>query len=474
MDAAHTRRIHPEKTSLSPVLGRLFGQAINPMLVIGLAAASVALWLLAAKAIMTTIHSIHWQEKVKPPPGWREANLLGIGLVIGAGVLAILVGDWRKVSRKAILLYLILLGWMAGHLLLTYSKYPFSGAALVAHKGPLTWLTMALVFVGVDRSRWIHIDRVITILAFAGAASLFLTVPTLDGSRIGSLKNLGTFHQVLLWTSPWLLLTSGLHTGWKRVVRLLPFLALLMGTLLLVSRSWSLLSFLYFPAFIMINTQAGRAGLLKARFSTGKFLFIFGALTLIVVGIFIGHILTASEQLEDRLTEDTRSRQLVEFFSQVTAKDLLIGKGPEGRWLWRGEPYANLDLPYVLIMFNGGVPALFGYIALVIFPAYGVLLARRPRITDPGTLAAACLLGVWSLALTGLSTFAMPSSSINHFLLCLYAGRCYGALHERKLHIQARRADHQAHMRVLYQNRPDSASRGRVSMNSILTPKGSR
>ena len=68
------------------------------------------------------------------------------------------------------------------------------------------------------------------------------------------------------------------------------------------------------------------------------------------------------------------------------------------------------------------------YVAIVVAPAVRAL-TRKPAGDDA---AAVCLILIWGLALTGLSTFAGPSVTIMDLLICIFAGRCHLFLAEAR------------------------------------------
>jgi len=61
------------------------------------------------------------------------------------------------------------------------------------------------------------------------------------------------------------------------------------------------------------------------------------------------------------------------------------------------------------------------YLAIVVAPAVRAL-RLKPAEDDA---AAVCLILIWGIALTGLSTFTGPSITVMDFLICIFAGRCH-------------------------------------------------
>ncbi|MEI6052923.1 MAG: hypothetical protein WCQ44_09500, partial [Opitutaceae bacterium] len=125
-----------------------------------------------------------------------------------------------------------------------------------------------------------------------------------------------------------------------------------------------------------------------------------------------------------RGAEDTRSDQYAQFFSQLGVFDLLIGKGPEGYYLWDGSPYGYFDNQYVWMLLKGGFFIAFGYTALVIVPGFRLFFRAR----NERDYAAAGTLILWSLGLAGLSTYLSIDFSTQNYFIVLLAGYCHWRL----------------------------------------------
>jgi O-antigen ligase len=111
------------------------------------------------------------------------------------------------------------------------------------------------------------------------------------------------------------------------------------------------------------------------------------------------------------------------FFRDVHLYELLYGRGPKGSWYWPiiRDYYQYFDNGYLWMLFMGGVPLLLGYLALVIRPATRLTRARLAS----GDAASVFMMLFWALALTGLSTFTLPSVAFTSFFISLLAGRCH-------------------------------------------------
>jgi hypothetical protein len=251
-------------------------------------------------------------------------------------------------------------------------------------------------------------------------------------NRIESLRALFGYMPVILWTAPWLLIVLFQKSKLKMLIGSIPYLVILLCSIMVVTRSWLILTLMIPPMLMIVSKRSIENNYFQSR------LLIYPAILLLLLATigwyFFGSQITAAfDMLQARLFEDTRSGQYTEFLSQVSIVDLLIGKGPKGTWIWAGKEYASIDGSYTLLLFNGGLPLLWAYFVLMIRPALKVMQTRAPA----ADLLAASVLCIWGVALTGVSIYSVPDISLSHNILCLFAGRCLGYLSERDFSILA-------------------------------------
>jgi hypothetical protein len=152
----------------------------------------------------------------------------------------------------------------------------------------------------------------------------------------------------------------------------------------------------------------------------------------VVAGVIASNTILggATESFVSRFGDDTRSSQYLDFFSVVPVSDLLLGRGPKGTWYWYGiGDYQYFDNGLLWTLFIGGVPTLLSYLAIIVWPAI-CALRRNPSGQDA---AAVCMVLLWAVALTGLSTYTIPSVGLGSSLVSLWAGRCSLILAESDL-----------------------------------------
>ena len=128
----------------------------------------------------------------------------------------------------------------------------------------------------------------------------------------------------------------------------------------------------------------------------------------------------AVNNLTERASEDSRSEQLVEFFSQYNSDYLLQGVGPLGRWNWSHwpEPYYYLDNQFILLGWWAGLPTLLVYIFFLIKP----ITQRAQRFYFENINGAKLILILWVLACAGFAIYVGISSDSYYDFITLLIG----------------------------------------------------
>lgn len=363
-----------------------------------------------------------------PPTIGRIAIYSGLFGGVLAGILFLHFGGWREVSLSTRIAFLVMQCWMIIHAIVAFYDIPPTLGELRGFKGPLVWVSIVILFAGTNKRAWSIFSRLVYVFSYVTAVIVLIRV--LSSGSFSSDVQAGRFFQgylpILLWTAPWILLNiDDARMPLSRLALLaFPFVVLCMACFLSVGRSWIIISILYMIVLLFKFRN------LFQRNPITKYLM--KVLTIVLVGIilfvFSKQIWSSYSVLSEGLLEDTRTSQYVQFFSQVSIADLVIGKGPRGTYYLDGVPYPSIDGTYTLMAFNGGLPLVVCYIVIMILPAFRIL-----RVKPSWKYAApAVILLFWALALTGLSTFTMPKVSIEHYILCIYAGRCHWYLNRRK------------------------------------------
>jgi hypothetical protein len=417
---------------------------IDLLTVVGVICAwATAVILVESAAVAVDADGRFLMVEVKSPL-FYGAHGLAIACVMAAGVLGVFSGRWRKIGLGARIALYLLVTIAAVWAALSYSGDELVSTEVFGATGPFVWFTVLFALAGADRRVWRYLDPVIRLLAYASAA---LAVRTLVTSEYAYYRGFSKYIQyaiLLTWLGGWTLLTAARLRGWRLTVRCLPAAALVLMAICGQARSWIFLSFLLIALFFMLRAWE-RGSLVHGVRALALGCVVGTVAAAAVYATVPGKIGEAFGGLSQRLADDTRSGQYVDFFESVPPADLFLGRGPKGTWYWPsvGE-YKFFDNGYLWILFEGGIPVLVCYFAVLVWPG---LRAIRRGPTGPAAAAVGLVL-LWGLALTGLSTYILPSVGIANYLVSLYAGRCW-------LYLAESRSAPAAGL-SLYNNEPDS------------------
>ncbi len=361
------------------------------------------------------------------------------GLIAGilAGIMYLFPGGWAKVGLSTRIAFAVMIFWMLIHSIVAYWEVLPRPSELRGTKGLLLWVSCLVLFAGTNRNAWKISTRLVYVVSYVTAGIVLLNI--LQFHRFSSVHQAQWFLRgymgILLWTAPWVLLAvKDANISPARLAFLaFPFAILVLATPQYLSRSFLIIIVIYSAVLLIKFIRLFRT---RSLAYLGTIVCILLCIAGIAAYVAIEQLTSSLSLLAERLWIDTRSDQYVQFLSQVSVSDLIVGKGPRATWNWSGREYAWIDGAYTLMAFNGGLPLLISYIVIMILPAWRVL--RKKPSWDYA--APAVVLLVWALALTGLSTYTHPTVSVGHFILCIYAGRCYSYLHSRRNRLSVSKA----------------------------------
>jgi len=352
---------------------------------------------------------------------YYAAHAGSIACVMLASIMALSRGQWKVFRRGTRLAFVALFSAAILWSLIAYTPQELLSTKLIGATGPFVWITLLFVAVGTDRHVIQASEPVIRLLAYATAALAVRTLITHGAMEysIGLTKH--TYYTtILMWLGGWTLLCSAQMHGSKLLLRAIPYAVMLPLAIQGQGRSWILMWFLTGGAFLYVRKRVH--GEAKAARTVLKWAAIASGIAMAAY-LTVLQALPAVQSLKDRAGDDTRSNQYVHFFADVHVYELILGRGPNGSWYWpvvNGD-YQFFDNGFLWMLFIGGLPTLLGYIAIVIWPTIELI---RAKLTGADA-AAVFMICFWALALTGLSTFTLPSVAFTNFLISLLAGRCH-------------------------------------------------
>ncbi len=296
---------------------------------------------------------------------------------------------------------------------------------LTGDTSPMIWLLCLLVFAGAQREVWSRLPTVAGVVAW-------LLVPLMLDSLI-KVKHYGRFYggnpQVMylslgLWFAQYHLLATPGTSLFRTSIRAVPLLACSVVAVFNQGRGWIIqcvLALVLLAARPLALRQAGAGAKLARDILLGF------VLAVVVSVLLLRFYPLAVEGLLDRVTQDTRSDQYREFFSQVGLLELVPGKGPLATYrldVGGNLEYSSFDNQFIVMAFEGGLSIVLGYTALVILPGFRLLLRGR----NERQYAAGATLVLWGLALAGLSTFNGVKFTASNLFICLLAGYAHASL----------------------------------------------
>jgi hypothetical protein len=303
-----------------------------------------------------------------------------------------------------------------------YSVSEMFSQRIVNPRGPMQCWVCAVAFAGVYFRNWKVIGRgiyAVAILLSVYCAYIMLTLGTVN--RTIAMNNLTSPLNPLYWTGVYTLLTaddSWLYNHLKWV----PLFLYTLGSIITQTRLNLIMVMLAFIGYLFLRAKEGRS--IRKPITT-VILSGIGAvlvITLLSATSFEEKLDFYQNSLANRLTQDSRSGQLVAFFSDVPVSSLAFGKGAEAAWNWDGNLWkGGTDVGYLSVLFFGGVPMLIGLYLFMIRPALkNVFLADHK--TD---LVAPVILILFALR---MFSSEFPSLDIEYYPILLATGRCWGFL----------------------------------------------
>jgi len=352
---------------------------------------------------------------------------IGVIAVITGGILAGLSGAYMRLSKPMRVAFWLLQITSITWAFFAYNLDDFMSFRAFGATGSFVWIGCVLIFAGMDRSIWNWLDPTIRILSYVTALfALFAMIAVNFNVYERWESHLVQYMVLLMWFGGWTLLTCGNKYGLRLYLSLFPFLVFILISIVTRTRSWFLMSILiYFALFLVDKRIKHRDRIIKPKYII---LYIFIMLFLIASFFFREALSNLFAGLWERRFVDSRTGQYVEFFSQVSIKDLILGRGPKGIWHWGGRNYQFFDNAYLWMLFIGGLPILVSYFFLIIWPGIKSFL-KGARENDA---VASVLIILWGLTCIGFGTYADPSLSSYCYILYLMAGRCLGYLAETR------------------------------------------
>ncbi len=373
-------------------------------------------------------------ELIAPSPGYKIIKSLEIFFIITAGFLSYWTEGKYYANRNIKIMFVILLFWMTGHAITTFMG-GFTNAELIGSKGPIVWWSMLLLFAGFSNRRWQRIIYpIVRFIVIVGAIEMVLRIFNLTVlfDRVDAQRTLRFSIRLMLWSAPLIFLVPS-KNGIGKLLSVMLLSLISLAALMTVTRSWLIICLIYTSAWIYSNFRKLRQPEQKISFVVLTVAVLLPATIILMYIIFESQIQNSAELLTSRINADTRTLQLKQFFTNVPLADLMVGTGPRGTWHWANRDYGYVDGVYFFLLFVGGIPLLASYFYIVIYPAIRCFLFGGFSLYGSKDFACIFMVIVWGIVMTGIGTYTTPELRINHYLVLLCAGKCWGNLYHIKV-----------------------------------------
>ena len=310
-------------------------EVIAALVVVGL----MASWIAAVYPVEQSLTLVGPDHKLVMQlvkgPIYYAAHALSICCLTLGGVLSALDGQWRVLDFGTRCAFYVLLAESALWSYYGYTTEELLSAKVFGATGPFVWITVLVVIAGADPRLWRYLDPTIRWLAYASSLMAVRTLLTVRYASFGGESRYTEYTKLLLWLGGWTLLSATRAKGWSLVLRFLPIVCLIPVALCSQSRSLTLESILLILLFIVLRAREQGSVLRAVPLLVG--VCIAGCLAGLLIYSIVPQTVDASVNgLNARMTDDTRSGQYTDFFEVVPLGDLVLGRGPNGTWYWRG------------------------------------------------------------------------------------------------------------------------------------------
>lgn len=364
-------------------------------------------------------------------PGWVEwIRRVAIFIVLGlVGYIAYNINGFSQSAKRHFFSpFLLLIVWRAASTALQMAYPEWKFFYLLEQNSLAAFSCSILMLIGFNEELWVKLSRAFKILSVP--LSIFVIFYWLSwegGNRAEGIRVFRGF-VYLLSIVAWFSLFN-LKSGRLKSILLgaIPVVALLVLGVATATRA------LFFYVFVMVFVFlfSRRHGI---RVSEKILIFIASVFVFIYVFFSFSDLMGGAGAFGDRIGEDTRSEQLTAFFQKVPLYELVLGTPDAGhderfrddlnRW--------GIDSGFVTLLYVGGLPLLFIYFYLHIYPAIYLLRARL------GVHDAAVLAVVLSSAVQMISS-EMPSLTEGYLALLPLMGRCLYLCVQHKKYVRSSR-----------------------------------
>jgi hypothetical protein len=348
------------------------------------------------------------------------AHATEIILLVSAGLAALIFTNWQSIERGYLMRFALFLG---ATLLMTARGYSLSellSTKLVDVSGPCPFFMSMLVFIGARRRNWDFLGVTMVIMAMLFSALTLVSIAGLRTfTRPEGVASLGLILDALYWPASWIALKDYPQHSLVRFLRFGPIVIFSLGSLFTQTRLLFVMIFALLAVYVYLQ---------RRRKIPQAAAWIFGLILVVWMALFTNVFLkdtrvfqkveSVADAFSSRLTEDTRTGQVLSFAQSVQLHELVLGRGSQATWNWGNAAWrGGTDIGYLTLLFYGGVPLIVTYVATHLKPCLTVL---RSNWTN-WQLTSACVVLLWGIR---LFSSGYPVAALNYYPILFCMGAC--------------------------------------------------
>ena len=283
---------------------------------------------------------------------------------------------------------------------------------LVGNFPPSVFFVIGVVLIGFDDDLFAHFSRVCGFFSTVFfAVSLFFALQFLMhygavGVRFGT-SHILYFFQMGIWTLAAFALGTDI-TKWEKLKIILLITCILLSIIIL-SRGWIIQTGILFVLYVMkLNRSQAKRFPLKA-------LLLLTCIILVLIFMTRSYLREQWDTLLARVTEDTRTQQIIQFLQQVDVSNLIVGGGYSASYSWLDNDYGAIDNQILLIMFRYGIIITILYMIIFMIPFFGTVRSHKANYLNGINL-------MWLLSMAGLSIYCTINIDIAQMVVLIVAG----------------------------------------------------
>ena len=325
--------------------------------------------------------------------------------------------------------YIAAWGW-AAYLLLAKTTSPIGllTTSLFSNYAPGILSILGIFFLSARDDLWMTVkDALADLLIFLGAL-IFIMAPFVEaGSRFSGRRYMGALATILQVCSVAPIFIKPRHV--PRLLTYVPLAATILCGVLIQTRLTFVLLSVQLLSVALLKRKRILKWILRPALTYNQTISLFAAIGVtvaIALLLIAGPFRDSLDALNNRLTQDTRSKQASDFFDKVPLSSLVLGVGYPVGDEFNSQGGEGIDVGYVNAAYVAGLPAIFIIFYFLALP--GFRLINFPDVQAALEVAPVCLTAFVSF--TSSTVFDISPGGV--VFMIIFAGRAYGLAQRKK------------------------------------------